>query len=293
MKYFTLPIFLAFLGIVAQAASINAAENSFSNTKQVSQSNVILQEQGVLNQNSPVLSSDGSRYQLYSFQGTAGQTIEIKLESRDFDSYLILLDDKDEKLAENDDGADGTSDAFISFVLPYTGRYQVIVNSYKPDEQGAYTLMVQGSGQASDPVSQSPQSCPEYSFSGKYSQIRTRDGSPLRVRATPNGRVIGAIPSGWQVLVYETDATGNWTRIGSHFGPEFDRYEMGFGSAPDFRAGWVSTAYLVSLGYSCNKPANLRSLVQPNLFGTREITVNEDWLARGDRLASLLRSSKP
>jgi Bacterial SH3 domain/Bacterial pre-peptidase C-terminal domain len=289
-KYYALSIFWALLGFFAQASTINAAENSGDETKQNVQSDVILQEQGALTRNSPVLQSDGSYYQLYSFQGTARQTVQIRLESQDFDSYLVLLDENGQPLAENDDMAEGLSNSQISFVLPYTGRYQVIVNSYSPGEQGAYTLTIQGLGRSQGSGSPSPQACPEYSLAGNYAQVRTQDSSPLRVRATPNGRVIGAIPSGWQVIVYETDSTGNWTRIGSHFGEEVDQYQEGFGSAPDFRAGWVSTTYLRSLGYSCDKPANLRTLVQPDLFGQREVSVDEDWVARGDRLAHLARS---
>lgn len=160
--------------------------------------------------------------------------------------------------------------------------------------QNAFAAEVQEpeTGRSPHSLAQTPRSCPEFSRPGNFAQIRTRDGDPLRVRSSPNGRVIGAIPSGWQVIVYATDATGNWTRIGSHFGPEFDRSSpnFGFGSAPFFRAGWVSTPFLVNLGFSCDKPANLQGLVQPDLWGPREVTVNEDWVARGDRLASLARS---
>jgi hypothetical protein len=294
MKYHpSLILSLAILGAFTQASGVHAAENVTNGNKQDSSSEVILLERGTLNRDSPVLRQDGSSYQLYSFRGIAGQRIHISLESRDFDSYLILLNDDGEKIAENDDQGRGTNDALISMNLPYSGLYQVVVNTYRPGEQGAFTLVVERVGQTSSTPNPSPSSCDVPSFAGNYAQVRTQDSDPLRVRSAPNGTVIGSIPSGWQVRTYETDATGNWTRVGSHFGPEADRMggEYNFGNAPYFRPGWVATRYLVDLGFHCEKPAWERSLLLPLLFGQQKVTVGEDWVAMGDRLSATVRST--
>lgn len=278
----TLSIALAVLGVSLQPSGVQAAQPSVP-VKQSSNARVLLQEQGVLNAQSPVLESDGSSYQIYTFEGTAGQTVEIRLESSDFDTYLFLLDDGGETLAENDD-AGNTTNSQVSVTLPTTGIYQVVVNSFSPGEQGQFALTVQVVGNG--PVSQARQTCPEYSLEGQYARITTQQGSSLRVRSAPNGQVIGAIPDGWEVIVQRTDATGEWTRVTSHYGVD----EAVFASAPEFQGGWVSSAYLQDLGYLCDKPALPFSQVRPNLFGQRPVTVGEDWIARGDRLSQQVRS---
>ena len=52
--------------------------------------------------------------------------------------------------------------------------------------------------------------CEYIGFPKYYSQVTTNNGDPLRVRATPDGRAIGTIPDGWQVIVLEWSRNGVW-----------------------------------------------------------------------------------
>lgn len=134
------------------------------------------------------------------------------------------------------------------------------------------TLLAQGCPSDSDHNSPRP-----------YAQVFTKSGT-LSIRSAPNGRIIGAIPSGWQVVTVKKDTTGRWTYI---TGSGNERY--GFANAPDFRRdGWVSTAYLRRLGRFCNKPNSLRSNELNTLSAEKKILVNEDWVLRGDRIAEFI-----
>lgn len=82
---------------------------------------------------------DGTPAQVYAFWGHGGDEIRIRLESNEFDAYLFLLDDHESVIASDDDSAGGTN-AEIVHVLPYTGQYYIIVNSYYAGEYGEYTL---------------------------------------------------------------------------------------------------------------------------------------------------------
>jgi hypothetical protein len=101
-----------------------------------------------------------------------------------------------------------------------------------------------------------------------YAEVTTVDGDALNIRSSPNGRVIGAVPDGWEVVTLGQDASGNWVRITSHFG---ETEEIGFISAPYFRDGWVSAAFLRNLGRFCDKPYNLRMYDQAAIFGDRTV----------------------
>ncbi|MBD0341187.1 MAG: pre-peptidase C-terminal domain-containing protein, partial [Microcoleus sp. Co-bin12] len=105
-------------------------------------SRAILQEEGALVAGGPVLPSDNSLYREYTFEGRAGQSVAISLESTDFDPYVAIIDPNDRLVAENDDESDSTKNAFLSVTLPATGRYRVIVNAYDASGRGRYTLTV-------------------------------------------------------------------------------------------------------------------------------------------------------
>ena len=85
---------------------------------------------------------DGSLYKEYTFQGTAGQTVTLTLESTDFDTYLILLDARGQKLAENDDVRPGTTDSQLTLRLPRSETYRILVNAYDRRGQGRYRLTI-------------------------------------------------------------------------------------------------------------------------------------------------------
>ena len=102
---------------------------------------VILQADGILEVGDATL-SDGSLYDLYPFEGQSGQLIQIRLESDDFDPYLILQNARGQQISVNDDSI-GELNSTITVELPQDGTYQVIANAYDRSGQGVYHLQVQ------------------------------------------------------------------------------------------------------------------------------------------------------
>lgn len=84
---------------------------------------------------------DGTYADYYILYGIEGDEIAIRLESGDFDAYLILMDENEDALEWNDDGGGGT-DALIRVTLPYTGMYYIVANAYFAGTGGEYTLSV-------------------------------------------------------------------------------------------------------------------------------------------------------
>ena len=91
-----------------------------------------------LDSNSQVL-HDGSYYNIHTFEGQAGEVINIELVSEEFDTYLILLGPDEQLVAEDDDGNGGTNSQIV-VTLPTTGIYQILANAYGVGEIGQYTL---------------------------------------------------------------------------------------------------------------------------------------------------------
>ncbi|WP_416665797.1 COP23 domain-containing protein [Egbenema bharatensis] len=85
------------------------------------------------------LPADGSYYNAYTFEGQAGQRIQVTMSSDELDSYLILLDVAGNSLIQNDDGGDGL-DAQIVYTLPESGRYTIYANAHSSGQTGAYRL---------------------------------------------------------------------------------------------------------------------------------------------------------
>jgi len=70
------------------------------------------------------LSLRGSYGKGYSFFAEIGQQVIITLTSNDFDAYLYLLDDYQNELTRDDDGAGGGNSRVV-FTIQYTGFYYV------------------------------------------------------------------------------------------------------------------------------------------------------------------------
>ncbi|MBD2099674.1 trypsin-like peptidase domain-containing protein [Leptolyngbya sp. FACHB-261] len=112
--------------------------------------------QGELSSGDGTLPDDGSFYDLYQFQGRAGQQITITMNSSQLDSYLILLGPNN-AVVRDDDGAGGQN-ARIQVRLPADGTYSLLANTYEAGQSGRYTLQAvlgQATRQPSTP--QTPQ----------------------------------------------------------------------------------------------------------------------------------------
>jgi S1-C subfamily serine protease len=103
----------------------------------------LLRESGELQVGDPMLPDDGSFFDAYSFEGQANQTVTITLESSDFDTYVIMVGADGKAVAQNDDAHEGNTNSRLRVTLPYSGRYQIIVNSYDKTGLGRYTLTVE------------------------------------------------------------------------------------------------------------------------------------------------------
>lgn len=103
---------------------------------------ILLKEEGRLGPESQVLQSDGTWYQEHSFQGQAGQSVTIVMESEDFDTFLILVDPNGQVVSQNDDASARTLNSVITATLPVTGTYRIIANAYERTGQGTYTVTV-------------------------------------------------------------------------------------------------------------------------------------------------------
>lgn len=106
--------------------------------------------QGNLARDSNLLPADNSYFNAYTFEGRAGQRIEITMRSNELDTYLILLAPNGQDIAQDDDSGGGTNSRIV-ITLPMDGTYLVLANSYAPGEVGTYSLEVATAGSSGAP----------------------------------------------------------------------------------------------------------------------------------------------
>lgn len=81
---------------------------------------------------------DGGEWvDVHDIEAEAGQKLELRLTSDDFDTYLVLLGPEDELIENDDDGLGGSS---LRVQIVHPGVYRVLVTSYEPGEEGDYRL---------------------------------------------------------------------------------------------------------------------------------------------------------
>ncbi|MDY6781856.1 MAG: PPC domain-containing protein [Cyanobacteriota bacterium] len=102
----------------------------------------ILQEEGVLEEGDTVLEEDGSLYDIYTFEGSAGQSVVIAAESSDFDTYVLVADSEGNILGENDDISEEDTNSRLEVTLPSDGTYNAIVNGFEASDRGSYILTI-------------------------------------------------------------------------------------------------------------------------------------------------------
>ncbi len=90
-------------------------------------------------QKSDNLACNGSRADLYTFEGNAYQPVMISMSSSQMGSSLVLLGPNGQIVAKDQSEArDGA--ATVLTKLPVAGTYTVIANSQRPEQLGAYQL---------------------------------------------------------------------------------------------------------------------------------------------------------
>jgi hypothetical protein len=82
---------------------------------------------------------DGSRLEVLQLFGFAGDIVELSVSS-DFDSYLSVYD-ANNTLINSDDDSGGDRDAALTFTLPETSRYRIIVSGFSAFDLGDYQVM--------------------------------------------------------------------------------------------------------------------------------------------------------
>lgn len=87
---------------------------------------------------------DGSRLDLFRFDGRGGSRVTLTAASDVLDTTLSLFGPDGGLLATADDDPDtGSTDASLSLTLPVDGRYLVVVGGYAAEDLGPYRVTLQ------------------------------------------------------------------------------------------------------------------------------------------------------
>ncbi len=84
---------------------------------------------------------DGSHYATHTIALEAGETLDLTMQSTDFDAYLRVEDASGALVGEDDDSAGG-SNANVIVVAPGRSIYTIFANSFSAGEFGEYMLAV-------------------------------------------------------------------------------------------------------------------------------------------------------
>ncbi|WP_448604751.1 PPC domain-containing protein [Thermoleptolyngbya sp.] len=103
---------------------------------------MLLSEEGVLENGDMVLPSDNSLYDQFTFEGKAGQTVTIKLFSTEFQPYLAVISPQGEVLGENHSAGGNPQNSELELTLATDGTYIVIANGFDASSRGRYTVEV-------------------------------------------------------------------------------------------------------------------------------------------------------
>jgi len=83
---------------------------------------------------------DGSRFDVWKFSGTSGQTITIEMSSTSFHPLLMLIDPSGKPVVQNDHVLTTSTDSRLTYTLGATGTWTVIANSVGTSGTGSYVL---------------------------------------------------------------------------------------------------------------------------------------------------------
>jgi serine protease Do len=96
----------------------------------------------MLDAEDPMRTVDDSYYEAYVLEASAGTDVVIRLESDDFDPYLVLVAPSGEIEDSNDDAEEGDLNSLLEATLSEGGQWLIVANTLEPGETGAYRLTV-------------------------------------------------------------------------------------------------------------------------------------------------------
>lgn len=99
-------------------------------------------EAGILQEGDQTIPNDGSFYDSFPLEGSAGDAFTITLESSEFDTFLAVMDQEGNIIEQNDDINEEDSNSRLEITLPDDGNYSVIVNAYDKGGKGNYVLKI-------------------------------------------------------------------------------------------------------------------------------------------------------
>lgn len=153
----------------------------------------LLEVEGALQPGDTVLSADNSLYDVHTFEAEAGQAVVITMESTQFDTYLLLLNEDGQGIAQNDDASPTDRNSSIAVVLPESGTYQILANAYDATGRGAYRLTVRLTDPTDAAVRAAASGAAQVPVEGVINgdQLVTINGIPWAARNWQFSRVLG------------------------------------------------------------------------------------------------------
>ncbi|MBN8564842.1 MAG: trypsin-like peptidase domain-containing protein [Leptolyngbya sp. UWPOB_LEPTO1] len=157
-------------------------------------------QQGSLQASSHLFCGDGSRANIYQFEGEADQPVMIGMTSAEIGSYLLLLSPDGKELSRVESKRGESAQLIVN--LPYRGTYTVIANAAKPEQLGRYQLqsslpviVEQAKLTPSDPRLSDGSFYRRYMFPGKAGQaievaLHQFDFEPYLALYDPAGKIV-------------------------------------------------------------------------------------------------------
>lgn len=131
----------------AGSYSLSVAEGSAAALREGGGAARIGSNAGQLNAGDAQLDA-GEYIDRWTLSGTPGARYVARLNTSDFDAYLLVRGDGLEEDNDDDQTGRGSTNSRIEFVMPDTGTVRVSATSYQANETGAYTLMLEEAGGA-------------------------------------------------------------------------------------------------------------------------------------------------
>lgn len=130
-----LAIGIAFCGLALQTLPVHAESKMYNPSAITSETEI----SDVLTKDD-IPTGDGGFARDYFVELQKGDQVTIDLTSDNFDSMVMLIAGDGAKIAENDDGPDGTTNSLLFSRINESGKFIVRVRAYGDTSGGNFTL---------------------------------------------------------------------------------------------------------------------------------------------------------